>query len=655
MKHQTTTTHALLGLAAPVALLGLIAAAGPHPLARAANADPVAAASPVDDSAPVVEGHVLKHRWVYLPNNFQVDANVERMIGLLDRARAAGFNGAIVADVKFDRLDDGSLLPRYYTNLRAVLDHARSIGMELIPTTASFGYSSSLLWHNPDLAEGLPVQAATFRAENDQLVPWEESPLQLTNGSFEQLPSSGHLFPGWAWQDQPGTTTFVDRDVKHGGRASLRMTDIGITNPPHGNSRIQQRLAVEPFKYYHVSVWIKTQDFRGGDVRVLALGQNPSRTLQWNSVPVDPTRDWWRYDVTFNSLTHDEVLFYLGVWGGGSGTVWWDDAEIEPAGFVNTVRRPGTPVRITSADGITVYEEGRDVDRIADPRTGRVPYNGVYDLWHEPPVIHLPAGSHIRDGDVVRVSYYHMATIYEYQVAASLTEPEVFEIVAGQLASIRREFSHADAFGGWMFSHDEIRVHGWDEAPRIGGGTPGEDLAFNFRTLHDRAQAIDPAGLVYTWSDMFDPYHNASDRDVPYYLVNGYWSGSWEGVPADVVIVNWNHQAGKSRDSAAFFADRGHRQILAGYYDTPPDRFNDREWLHELAGVPGIEGVLYTQWGSGYDNLEAWARHVWRDAPVVTMTPPGGPSPTPTAPPDPTPTVDGIGGWHIFLPLAARN
>ncbi len=627
-----------------------------------------AAGTITSDAAPVVHGHVLKHRWVYLQNNFQADGNVERMIGLLDRAKAAGYNGAIVVDTKFGRLDDGSLIPRYYTNLQTVLRHARTLDMELIPGTMSFGYSSPILWHNPDLAEGLPVEDATFRAEEGRLVPYEASPVRIANGDFEALPSSGHQFPGWAWQDQPGTTTFVDRQVKHGGRASLRMTDIGLTNPPYGHGRIHQRLAVEPFKSYHVSVWVKTQDFRGGDVRVLALGRNPSRTLQWNEVPVQPTQDWRRFDVTFNTLTHSEVLFYFGVWGGGTGTIWWDDGNIEPAGFVNMIRRPGAPVRLTNMDGATVYEEGRDVERIFDPRTGTVPYNGVFNLWHQPPSVRLTPGSRIRDGDVVKVSYYHVASVYGFQVACSLTEPAVFEITDVQLASVRREFAAADVFNGWMFNHDEIRVHGWDEAPRAGGGTPGEDLAFNFRTLYDQAAAIEPNGTVHAWSDMFDPFHNAADREDPYYLVNGNWHGSWEGVPPDVVIMNWNHNPEKRRDSAAFFAGRGHRQILAGYYDTPPDRFYDRDWLRDLEGLPGIEGVLYTQWGSGYDNLEAWAEHVWGDAPLVTLTPPGSPSPPPTTPPPPgntptatvtpvtaSPTPGSLSSTHIYLPFNARS
>ena len=596
------------GMLAVLLIVGWLACSGPVADGARGQAEP----------APRVHGHVLSHRWVYIPNNFQAQGNVERVNVLLDRAAAAGYNGALLGDVKFGRLDDGSLVPAYYTNLQAVLRHARDLGMAVVPGTADFGYSEGILWHDPNLAEGLPVHGAEFRVQDGRLVPFEAEPVRIVNGDFETLPATGHQFPGWAWQDKPGETTFVDTAVVHGGRASLRMAEIGVTNPPHGHGRIHQRIRVEPFRYYHASVWVKTEGFRGGEAQLLVLGQNPSRTLQWNSIPVQPTRDWTRFDVTFNTLTHDEILFYFGVWGGDRGTIWWDDGSIEPGGFVNLIRRSGAPLRLTSADAAVPCEEGRDVEAVVDPLMGRHPWPGAYDLWHAPPEVKIPAGSRLRDGDVVRADYYHMTTVYNEQVTASLTEPRVFDIVGGQMAGLRREFAQAGAFSGWMFNHDEIRVHGWDDAPRIGGGTPGEDLAYNFRTLYDRARALDPSARIFAWSDMFDPTHNAAAGAEPYYLVNGRWAGGWEGVPPDVTILNWNHQAGKSRASAAFFAGRGHRQILAGYYDAAPEDFSDRDWLRELEGLPGIEGVMYTQWTTGYDNLEAWARHVWGDTPWIT-------------------------------------
>ncbi len=613
-------------------------------------------AQPPQGTAPRVEGHLLGYRWVYLQNNFQVIENVARVKAILDRAAAAGFNGVIFPDGKLGRLEDGSLLPRYHTHLDEVLAHARALGMTAMPATADFGYSESILWHDPNLAATLPVRASRHVARGGRLVPDDAVPVRIVNGDFEDVPDSGHAFPGWAWQDQPGVTSFVDRDVRHGGRASIRMEAPGDTNPPAGNARIQQAIAVEPFRHYHVSVWVRTEGFDGGDVRVLLLGQGPQRTLNWNSVPAAVTQDWTRFDVTFNTLTHDTVLFYLGVWGGRGGTIWWDDARIEPAGLFSLARRPGAPVRITSDDGATVYEEGRDVLPLADPKSGNVRWPGDYDLWHVAPPIELAPGSRIADGERVRISWHHIPLIHGEQVTVALNEPAVYDIVETQLASTRRAFERSDAFGGWMLGFDEIRVHGWDEAPAPGDGSPGAALAASIGHVHDLARAIDEHAPLWVWSDMFDPFHNAAERETPYYLVDGDWRGSAQGLDPRIGILNWNRGASR-RDSASFFGERGHRQILAGYYDASPNRFADRAWLAELTGIPGIDGVMYTQWGSGFDRLEAWAEHVWGDATWEPWPPEG--AATATVPPAATATatvaVTGTGTPVATAPIAPTS
>src|SRR5258708_28943246 len=123
-----------------------------------------------------------------------------------------------------------------------------------------------------------------------------------------------------------------------------------------------------------------------------------------------------------------------------------------------------------------------------------------------------------------------------------------------------------------MMSHDEFRCFNWEEACQKRQLTPGEMLAENLRQCTD---LIHPR-QAYVWSDMFDPTHNAVDG--PYYLVNGPWTGSWEGLGKDVIVLSWNH--GKRDGSLKFFADRGNRQMLAGYYDA--DLSQCRQW----AGSP---------------------------------------------------------------------
>jgi hypothetical protein len=101
---------------------------------------------------------------------------------------------------------------------------------------------------------------------------------------------------------------------------------------------------------------------------------------------------------------------------------------------------------------------------------------------------------------------------------------------------------------------------------------------------------------------MFDPNHNAVKN---YYLVNGTIEGSWEGLDAGVVVANWN--GGKKRASLDFFAGRGHRQVIAGYYDAD-DLSGFTAWDEAARGVRGVVGFMYTTWQAKFRLLEAYGK-----------------------------------------------
>jgi hypothetical protein len=155
-------------------------------------------------------------------------------------------------------------------------------------------------------------------------------------------------------------------------------------------------------------------------------------------------------------------------------------------------------------------------------------------------------------------------------------------------------------------SDDEIRVANWDESCQQRHLTPGQLLADKVRRCTKMIEELRPDAEIWDWSDMFDPVHNAV---ADYYAVNGSWAGSWEGLAPEVGIVNWaNHLQGRN---LKFFADRGHKQILAGFYDG--DGYPIDKWLAAGAGLPGIVGVMYTTWQDDYSQLEAFAQQAWGD------------------------------------------
>ena len=72
-----------------------------------------------------------------------------------------------------------------------------------------------------------------------------------------------------------------------------------------------------------------------------------------------------------------------------------------------------------------------------------------------------------------------------------------------------------------------------------------------------------------------------------------------------MILANWN--GGHKRESLGFFAGRGHRQILAGYYDSG-DLSGFTGWDAAARGVPGVDGFMYTTWTHDFSQLEAYGR-----------------------------------------------
>ncbi|HJT34217.1 MAG TPA: hypothetical protein VJ783_19380, partial [Pirellulales bacterium] len=537
-------------------------------------------------------------RWVYLMTNLQVNENVPQAEALLRRAAKAGYNGVLLADYKLNILD--RVPEHYFANARRFKATADELGLEIIPGVAPFGYSEGILAHDLNLAEGLPARDVPLRVQGRQAAIDSVLTDALPGGTFEER--RGQTFVGWDFQDEPGKMSFIDTQVRHGGASSLRFDDPAKNNPQSGNARVSKLIKVHPWGQYHASIWIKTQGFETAhDVHMFALSPS-GRKLSHSNLGVKRDQDWTEHHIVFNSLDNDEVRFYVGAWSGRMGKLWLDDARLEETAFVNLLRRPGCPLKIAGEDG-TVYQEGRDYAELRDPRMGTVPWQGGFEVYHEPPKLTLTAGSHIKDGQKLRASFYHAVTIYDNQVPCSLAEPRVFEVLKDQVERVEKLLRPKT----YMMSHDEIRVANWTEDENRPGRTAGELLAENVRRCVEVVRQVNPQARLCFWSDMFDPHHNAV-KD--FFLVNGDLAGSWEGLPRDAIIINWN--SAKPRESLPFFAHRGHKQILAGYYDGSAESI--RPWLTAGKGLSGIDGAMYTTWRHNYDALEAFAKYAWGTA-----------------------------------------
>jgi hypothetical protein len=176
------------------------------------------------------------------------------------------------------------------------------------------------------------------------------------------------------------------------------------------------------------------------------------------------------------------------------------------------------------------------------------------------------------------------------------SEPKTVELLRDQMRRVHQAWQ-APAY---FMSHDEIRVLGWDDACTKRKLTPGAILADNVATCATIAREIAPKATLYVWSDMFDPGHNAHDD---YYLVHGDLAGSWLGLDKDIVATLWNFDGREA--GLKWFAGRGEKMLIAGYYDAPLG--NVSAWLESAKPYPGVEGIMYTTWQNRYDDLEAFA------------------------------------------------
>jgi hypothetical protein len=501
--------------------------------------------------------------WLYCSTNLLVHEDVIKTEQLWRAAAHDGYSHILLNDSKFSHLSLlGSSLRRYMKTVRRARILAQHLHLTLVPAVCPIGYSNDLLALNPSLAAGVPVKSVPFVVRH-----------QIAS----VMPEPKY--------DLPHRPPWMDSDIRF-SRGEAR-----TINPP-GNARLVFSLAIHPFWAYHLRVWIKTKSFTGRPhIEVLAGRHN--RNLQFEDLAVARTQNWRRYDVVFDSLKYRHVRIYLGTWGAAHGELAWKDWSLDVAGLVNPLSRPGAPTRIAG------FRPGVDYIVPHDPLLGRDPYPGEYSAWHHPVAVRFIRP--VPDGTVVKVSWYYPPIIYGGEVAGDIQSSAFLHLLASQAASVRSMFHSRH----YMLGIDELRVMGWDHAG-AGDQSAGQILARTTRYC----RRLFPGDRLYTWSDMFDPLHNARSH---YFLVHGSLRGSWRGLDRRMVIINWN--GGHKRRSLKFFSRRGNRQIIAAYYDAPLSY--TRAWLRAARGISGVIGCMYTTWRGDYRQMSAFARLVSDDGNAI--------------------------------------
>jgi len=530
-------------------------------------------------SVPLCRAKEYPYRWVFVSRSLQADKDVTDIERIVRIASEHGLNGMVLS-AGLDQLDMQS--PGYLQRLQKVKAICGEHHVDIIPCIFSAGYGGSVLAHNRNLAAGIPVNDVPFLVGEGRARLAPDRTVAITNPGFEE--HDGNRVKGYSFHDRPGEVSFVDTEVFRTGRASLRFENFGRYE--HGHGRVMQEIQVQPHRCYRLTCWVKTESLEAqGSFRVQVLGPNDR-----DVAPYDPrvpsTTDWRPVVMGFNSLDYDRVRVYAGVWGGRTGRLWLDDLAIEEVALLNVLRRAGTPVTVRSDSTRQVYEEGRDFATVEDERLD-------FRFDHEPPALMILPGSHIKDGERLRVSYYHGMSIYGGQVSVCMSDPQVYE-TWGQEARLMVKHLGPSKY---LLSMDEIRAGGSCQACKQRNLSMAQILGDCVTKQVNIIRQADPNAEVFIWSDMLDPNHNAHDA---YYLVEGDFTGSWKYVPKDLIIVCWYYE--KRGESLGFFSSHGFRTLAGAYYDGDTLE-NPRAWLEVLNRTPKAVGIMYTTWQDKYELL----------------------------------------------------
>ena len=505
------------------------------------------------------------------------DNDVAEITRVLATAGQHKINGAVVS-FGLDTLCKKS--PDYFKRLDQIKKSCDDNHLDLIPSLFSIGYGGGALAHNHNLAEGLPVVDAPFLVKGGDAQLAETSPVEFKNGGFEEF--AGNTVKGFDFCDQPGQISFIDTEVRHTGKAALRLENF--TANQYGHGRVMQTVKVQPHRCYRLSLWAKTENLEpAGAFRMLALAGD--RELAPREFHLPATGDWRKISMLFNSLEFEKVSLYAGLWGGKGGKLWLDDWTVEEVGPVNVLHRPGTPVTVRNEDGSVVYAEGKDYAPLLDPELN--PYREDREAL---PLKVLPNGR-IHDGDRLRVSWYHPMLINDSQVTVCMAEPELYDIFDHEVKLLAEHLQPRSV----LLNMDEIRMGGTCQAckGRNMGELLGECVTRTASILRDHIPSVE----IYIWSDMFDPNHNAHGK---YYLVDGDFTGSWNHVPKNLIMAVWG---GEPREASLhFFADQGFRTLVACYYDAP-DLKEVNGWLQAAQPLRKVRGFMYTPWQKKYELL----------------------------------------------------
>ena len=164
--------------------------------------------------------------------------------------------------------------------------------------------------------------AAVTEGDSTEAVSSVQGQPPVGNSSFEEV--EGNMPKGWTTMTwSPKAEFALDPSIAHSGKNSVR-----ISSTEGADAAWMIVIPAKPFSRYRLSGWVKTQGLEPGTGRgaLFSLRGTDIRTKA-----VTGTQDWTRLELVFDSGANDALSLncLFGGWGKATGTVWFDDVEIE--------------------------------------------------------------------------------------------------------------------------------------------------------------------------------------------------------------------------------------------------------------------------------------------------------------------------------------
>lgn len=198
----------------------------------------------------------VKEKWLFYQDSLATATQTDKFISTMEQAKKAGYTHVLLDDVY---LQTACFMPQsYIDNTARARKAAGDIGIVVVPNIFNVGYSWRVLYYDSNLAEGIPARDVRFIVKDGVATADPVQVPKVVNAGFDG--GRGEPVAGWAPDEFSAACVSLDTRVKHSGSASLKMTDFKkLPEKAEGGCVVTQTVAVEPFKYYRLTIWRKTK------------------------------------------------------------------------------------------------------------------------------------------------------------------------------------------------------------------------------------------------------------------------------------------------------------------------------------------------------------------------------------------------------------